>query len=353
VPAIVEAVREKARRDTTSPTILSVESLQERFPMADSSRRAKLQRISDIREQLNNNKYLRGQEGEALDQLRRAAQTTDPIELDQLPDFLRKQFTTRSGNIGTFVMVYPSVGLSDGRKSIAFLEDVGTIETDDGQVYHAASTSLVAADMLRIMRSEAPYMVLGTFLMVMLLMYANFRRIRWTALALIPLMVGILWMLLLMEVFGLMLNFYNMIVLPAVLGIGNDAGVHLVHRYREEGRGSIFDVLRSTGEHVTIGSLTTMMGFGGLLLSFHPGLNSIGSLAVVGIGTTLLAAVIFLPALLQWVEDRAGGVHASDIADEDAPASGNGASDPSTSAAQVSDEELPEPTSQDDASSAR
>jgi hypothetical protein len=100
-----------------------------------------------------------------------------------------------------------------------------------------------------------------------------------------------------------------MIVLPAVLGIGNDAGVHLVHRYREEGRGSIFQVLRSTGEHVTIGSLTTMMGFGGLLLSFHPGLNSIGSLAVVGIGTTLLSAILFLPSLLQWMEDRVGGVH--------------------------------------------
>lgn len=361
VPAIVEAVREKARRDTTSPTILSVESLQERFPLADSSRRAKLQRIADIREQLNNNKYLRGQDGEALDQLRRAAQTTEAIELDQLPDFLRKQFTTKSGNIGTFVMVYPSVGLSDGRKSIAFLEDVGTIETDDGTVYHAASTSLVAADMLRIMRSEAPYMVLGTFLIVMLLMYANFRAIRWAALALIPLVIGILWMLLLMEVFGLMLNFYNMIVLPAVLGIGNDAGVHLVHRYREEGTGSIFDVLRSTGEHVTIGSLTTMMGFGGLLLSFHPGLNSIGSLAVVGIGTTLLAAVIFLPALLQWAEDRAGGVHADDATEKPAPASGTGASSgqaTSEGAAdqaagdQASDEETPEPAPHDDPPSA-
>jgi predicted RND superfamily exporter protein len=89
-----------------------------------------------------------------------------------------------------------------------------------------------------------------------------------------------------------------------VLGIGNDAGVHLVHRYREEGLGSIRRVLRSTGEHVTMGSLTTMIGFGGLLLSFHPGLRSIGELAVVGIGTTLLSAVLFLPALLQWLEDR-------------------------------------------------
>jgi hypothetical protein len=53
-----------------------------------------------------------------------------------------------------------------------------------------------------------------------------------------------------------------------------------------------------------MGSLTTMIGFGGLLLSFHPGLRSIGELAVIGIGMTLLAALVFLPSLLQWVEDR-------------------------------------------------
>jgi len=316
VPRIVTAVREKARQDTTSPTILSVESLQERFPLADSSRTQKLNRIADIRTTLQTNKYLKDQTSDALTKLRRAAQTESPIDLDQLPDFLRKQFTTKSGEIGTFVMIYPSVGLSDGRKSMAFLEDVGTIRTDDGTVYHAGSTSLVAADMLRIMQSEAPWMVLGTFVIVALLMLVNFRAIRWAALALVPLVVGILWMLLLMEVFGLSLNFYNMIVLPAVLGIGNDAGVHLVHRYREEGRGSIWAVLRSTGEHVTIGSLTTMMGFGGLLLSFHPGLNSIGSLAVVGIGMTLLSAVVFLPALLQWIEDRSAPSNTGAPSDE-------------------------------------
>ena len=221
-----------------------------------------------------------------------------------MPEFLQKQFTTKSGAFGTFVMVYPSVGLSNGRNSMAFAEDVGTITTDDGETYHAGSTSLVAADMLRLMLAEAPWMVGATFLIVALLMSLNFRSVRWAGLALIPLVVGVLWMLLLMEVFGLKLNFYNLVVLPAVLGIGNDAGVHLVHRYREEGRGSIWHVLRSTGEHVTMGSLTTMIGFAGLLLSFHPGLRSIGELAVAGIGATLLAALFFLPALLQWMEDR-------------------------------------------------
>jgi hypothetical protein len=303
VPEIEEAVREKMRSDTTSPTIAAVESLQERFPLRDSVQQAKLARIADIREMLTENKYLANTTSEDLERLRRAAQTTDPISTEQVPEFLRKQFMTKGGNIGSFVIVYPAMSLADGRASMAFAEDVGTITTDSGATYHAASTSIVAADMLRLMQQEAPWMIAATFLVVALLMLLNFRSLRWAGLALIPLVIGILWMLLVMELVGLRLNFYNLVVLPAVLGIGNDAGVHLVHRYREEGLGSIRRVLRSTGEHVTVGSLTTMLGFAGLVLSFHPGLRSIGYLAVVGIGTTWLAAVTFLPALTQWLED--------------------------------------------------
>jgi len=301
VPEVASALRQKMR--DSSSTILAVESLQERFPIADSAQQRKLRRVADIRERVNENEYLRNQESENLHRLRRAAQTQEPLELDQLPEFLREQFTTRDGELGTFVIVYPSVGLSDGRNSIAFSEEVGTITIEDSTTYHAASTPLVAADMLQLVQREAPWMVGGTLLIVALLMLLNFRSVRWAALALVPLLVGILWMLLGMVAFGIQLNFYNMVVLPAVLGIGNDAGVHVVHRYREEGPGSLWTVLRSTGEHVTMGTLTTAVGFGGLLFSFHPGLNSMGILAVLGLGTTLAAAVVFLPGLLQWMEE--------------------------------------------------
>lgn len=303
VPKVVAAVNAHIRSDTLSPTIRRVESLQDRFPMTPATQQERLDRLATIRETLED-PFILEEASEDVEKLRAAAQTTLPIAMEQVPEFLRKQFTSKSGELGNFVIIYPSVGLSDGRQSIAFAEDVGSIVTEDGTTYHAGSTSLVAADMLLLMRGEAPWMVLATFLIVMLIMYANFGSIKWTMLALLPLVVGVLWMLLIMELMRAQLNFYNLIVLPAVLGIGNDAGVHLVHRYREEGYGSIRSVMRSTGEHVAMGSLTTMVGFAGLLLSFHPGLSSIGQLAVIGIGSTLVAALLFLPALLQWLESR-------------------------------------------------
>lgn len=303
VNEVVAAVREHMAQDTLTPTIDRVETLQDRFPMNPAAQQRKLLRIAEIRDLLDD-PLVQAESGAELEQIEKAAQTTTPLAIEDIPEGIRNQFTSKTGEVGGFVMIYPAVGLSDGRQSMAFAEDVGTIVTADGDVYHAGSTSLVAADMLSLMLKEAPYMVGITFLIVALLMWFNFRSVRWAALATVPLLVGVLWMILAMELLGMKLNFYNLVVLPAVLGIGNDAGVHLVHRYREEGFGSVRKVLRYTGEHITMGSLTTMIGFGGLLLSFHPGLHSIGQLAVAGIGMTLLAALVFLPALLQWQEDR-------------------------------------------------
>lgn len=303
VAPIVETLRANMVQDTLTPTVREIESMQDRFPTAPEDQQAKLDRLAYIREMLDD-PFLSEEVSEDMERLRRAAQTRAPIEIEEVPDFLKTRFTSKSGEMGNFLIIYPSVGLSDGRQSIAFSEDIGRVETPDGGVYHAGSSSLVAADMLKLMQQEAPWMVLATFMIVLILMFVNFGALRWALLATVPLVVGVLWMMLVMELMGLKLNFYNLIVLPAVLGIGNDAGVHIVHRYREEGPGSIWAVLRSTGEHVTVGSLTTMIGFAGLLLSFHPGLKTIGELAVVGIGATLVSALVFLPALLQWMENR-------------------------------------------------
>ena len=128
------------------------------------------------------------------------------------------------------------------------------------------------------------------------------RGIKWMVLALLPLAASFVWLFGLMEVVDWKLNFYNLVVLPTILGIGDDSGIHMVHRYLEEGRGSVRRVLRSTGEHISVSTVTTMLGFGGLLFSIHPGMRSIGEVAILGIGLSMFAALFVLPALLNLLE---------------------------------------------------
>lgn len=303
VDMIVDHLRNKMESDTTSPTISGIESLQERFPTTEEEKGDKLERIAYIRELLQD-PFIVNNEDEDLEKLRKASQTREPLSVDQIPDYLKSRFVTKDGDIGKFVIVYPKQGIGDGKKSIAFKNDVGTIRLENGKTYHAASTSIVAASMLDLMRRESPYMVGATFLIVYLFMIFTFRSFRWSLIAMLPLVVGLLWLFGIMILFGLKFNIYNLVVLPAILGIGEDSGVHLAHRYRSEGRNSMWEVLSSTGQHITMGSLTTMLGFAGLLFTAHPGLQSLGVMAVTGIGMTLLTSVTFLPALIQWLEDR-------------------------------------------------
>ena len=303
VALLIKEFRNIVQNDTLSPTIQSVESLQERFPTTKEESQKKLDDIAYIRELLQD-PLIVNREDDDLKKLRKAAATTQPLTIDEIPDYLKLRFITRDGKVGRFVIVYPSQGLSDGRKSIAFKNDVGTITIENGKTYHAASTSIVAASMLDLMITESPYMVGATFIIIFLFMIYTFRSFRWSVISMLPLLVGLLWLFGLLMIFGLQFNFYNLVVLPAILGIGCDSGVHLAHRYREEGRDSMWAVLSSTGQHITMGSLTTMLGFAGLMLTVHPGLQSIGIMAVLGIGMTLLTSLTFLPALIQWLEDR-------------------------------------------------
>ena len=300
VRSVSEALKNLAERDTL---VLAVESLQERFPVDSASVRAKLDRLAEIRDVLSDPFLLADTTGQ-VERLRTAASATAPVPLDSVPAFITRPFTTRDGELGNFVVVFPSGNLGDGRRSIRFAELIGEVTTPEGTAFYAASTQLVAADMLRLMQAESPEMVAITFALVLVLVLVSFRSFRWSVVALFPLTVGLVWMLGAMVLFGIKLTFYNLVVLPTVLGIGNDGGVHLTHRYQEEGRGSIRRILRSTGEHVTMGAVTNLIGFGGLLISSNPGLRSIGLLAVVGIGSTLAATLVFFPAALQIAEDR-------------------------------------------------
>ncbi|MEX0906179.1 MAG: MMPL family transporter [Balneolaceae bacterium] len=299
---IRDLLRKRMETDTLTNTLLSVETLQDRYPYAKWEQQEKLGRIGGIRKKLYDS-FLSSSESTQLELLRKAASTTSPIELNQVPDFILDPFTAKDGTIGNLVIVHPSVPLSDGRNSMNFADDLSEITLENGNIYHAGSTSIVASDMLRLMISEAPRMIAWTLSFIILIKLVIFRSVKWMVLALLPLAFSFTWLFGLMEFTGHTLNFYNIVVLPTILGIGDDSGIHMVHRYLEEGRGSIAKVLRSTGEHITVSALTTMLGFAGLLFSSHPGMRSIGELAVYGIGLMLLASLILLPALLYLIEE--------------------------------------------------
>jgi hypothetical protein len=100
------------------------------------------------------------------------------------------------------------------------------------------------------------------------------------------------------------LNPANMIVLPLILGIGLDDGVHVIHEYRSQ-KGP-YRLSRWTATAVVLTSLTTMVGFGSLMMAEHRGLQSLGRVLTLGIFCCLFTSLVPLPAFLTWISRNRG-----------------------------------------------
>ena len=58
---------------------------------------------------------------------------------------------------------------------------------------------------------------------------------------------------------------------------------------------------KSTGKAVFVSGLTTVAGFGSLMLAQHQGIVSLGFVMSVGVSASMLAGLVTLPALLVWL----------------------------------------------------
>ena len=89
-----------------------------------------------------------------------------------------------------------------------------------------------------------------------------------------------------------------MIVLPLLLGIGVDSGIHLVHRARISGSRGRNLLGTSTARAVVFSALTTIASFGTMGLASHLGLATLGQLLTIGVSLTVACNLIVLPSLI-------------------------------------------------------
>jgi len=118
-------------------------------------------------------------------------------------------------------------------------------------------------------------------------------------LALLPVAIGMIWMGGFMGWFGILFNPANIMTLPLVVGVGVTNGIHILNRFAEEQNPGI--LAKSTGKAVLVSGLTTIAGFGSLILGKHQGIQSLGYVMAVGTATCMIAGLTFLPAILNLI----------------------------------------------------
>jgi len=130
---------------------------------------------------------------------------------------------------------------------------------------------------------------------IAVLLWITLRRITDVLLTLVPLLVAGVVTLELCVVFGLPLNFADIIALPLLLGVGVAFKIYYIMAWRQ---GKTALLQSSLTRAVIFSALTTATAFGSLWLSNHPGTSSMGKLMALALVCTMAAAVLFQPALM-------------------------------------------------------
>ena len=228
------------------------------------------------------------------------------VQQKDLPQMILEKFTERDGSIGKLVLVEPPLSNEtwDGNALIKFINELRQIADAVDPGAPVAGQLPVTADMLAAIQHDGPRATLFALIAVVLLVVFLFRKLSTVGLTLFALFIGMSWMGGAIFGFWMKINFLNFIALPITFGIGVDYGVNVFQRYMQEGGKNIIAVVKNTGGAVMLASLTTIIGYGSLLIAGNQAFVSFGKLAVLGEITCVTAAVISLPAYLVWSQER-------------------------------------------------
>jgi hopanoid biosynthesis associated RND transporter like protein HpnN len=219
------------------------------------------------------------------------------LTLGDLPEELRRKFIGKSGQL--LLQVYSRLDLWERPSQARFVEELRTVDPDvTGQPVVAYESTRLVERTFRLGLAYAFALVAGIAALMI-------RRVRETVLAMVPLILGTLWTVGIMHLAGLTFNLVNVWALPLIIGSAAEYGVNIVLRSLESpAHGGGSGLARSTVMGVVFNGLTTLAGFGSLLVAHHRGVWSLGLLLVIGSAVTLAASLVVLPTLIRLGGER-------------------------------------------------
>jgi uncharacterized protein len=233
---------------------------------------------------------------ELLERLRQALDA-GPVTLDDLPAGLRDQWINEQGQAR--VLVRPAAPIADNAELEAFATAVL------GEAPAATGTPIIVLEGGREVVSAFREASILALAVVTILLVIVLHKVRDLFFVLAPLALAVLFTAGTAVLLGLELNFANVIVLPLLLGLGVSGAVHVVMRWREEGRPRDL-AATSTPRAVMFSALTTVASFGSLAISDHVGLASMGLLLTIAIFWSLVCNLLILPSMLALASPRDG-----------------------------------------------
>jgi hypothetical protein len=305
---VVEGVGEARETAGERWDIVSISTLDQVYPRPEAQRaRAELARQLGVQLDRIDPEMLDAPGRARLSDAKRMVAASHPFSLDVLPYSAVGHMLTSDG---TGSMVRLIVTSSDDSGTDALTEwagearDIAAALDAAGLDVPMLSENWVAGEIFERVARDGRFLLVGTFAAVFIVLLLDFRAFRAALAVLGAVALGVVTIAGGLFVTGLELNFMNIAILPVCVAISLDNAIHVYHRWRDGGPGSIPIVLRQTTVANALSSTTNLLGFTALVLTHHAGLRSVAFLAMLGVGLTYVSTSIWFPMVLAMYDAR-------------------------------------------------
>ncbi|MCL5096294.1 MAG: MMPL family transporter [Candidatus Omnitrophica bacterium] len=218
-----------------------------------------------------------------------------PLRVEDLPPAIRNRFV---GVHGKFLLqVYPKKNVWERKNQEVFVQQLRqALDPHDTGKPIITGTPVQLYAYTTLLKQSYEQAAVYSLIAIALLVLIHFRNLMSVVLGLLPVGIGALWTVGLMGWADIPFNPANIMMLPLVIGIGVTNGIHILNRFAEEQNPGI--LARSTGKAVLVSGLTTIAGFGSLMLAKHQGIASLGYVMAIGTAACMVAGLTVLPAII-------------------------------------------------------
>lgn len=153
---------------------------------------------------------------------------------------------------------------------------------------------------IEIIKNDFNTILLLSSALVFITFLLTYGRIELTLLTFLPMAVSWIWILGIMNLFGIKFNIINIIVSTFIFGLGDDYSIFIINGMLEEyktGRKN----LSSYKTSIFLSAFTTVVGIGVLIFAQHPALKSIAAVAITGMVSVVIVSFTIQPLLFRFL----------------------------------------------------
>jgi len=142
---------------------------------------------------------------------------------------------------------------------------------------------------------------------VFIFLWISFRSLELALISFLPLTVGWVWILAIMNMLGIQFNIVSIILATFIFGQGDDYTIFITEGLMQE-QATGRRIMKDRLESVIISALTMFIGIGTLIFAKHPAMKSLAEITILGMMIVVVMAGLLPVWLFRWMTTKDGAL---------------------------------------------